>query len=144
LVAISLAFVSCDTPHRGHGVDIIDAPAGVSDVAAFVRETATRVTGEHRRLVVYVGASWCEPCQEIHAAAAAHQLDADFPDLTLLAFDLDRDADALKHAGYDSPLIPLFALPRADGNASDRREYGGVKKGDNVALLKSKLVRLLE
>ena len=144
MVAISLALASCDTPHRGHGVDILEAPSGVTDVAAFVKETAARVSGEHRRLVVYVGASWCEPCQAIHAAAVAHQLDADFPDLTLLAFDLDRDAEALKHAGYDSPLIPLFALPLADGNASDRREFGGVKKGDNVALLKGKLARLLE
>jgi thiol-disulfide isomerase/thioredoxin len=144
-VTISLALASCDPRYARHrGVDIIEAPADVSDVAGLVRDTATRIAPEHRRLVVYVGATWCEPCQQIHAAALAHQLDDDLPDLTLLAFDLDHNADALKRAGYDSPLIPLFAVPLANGNASDRREYGGVKQGDNVALLKGKLVRLLD
>jgi thiol-disulfide isomerase/thioredoxin len=126
------------------GVELVDAPAGVTDVAALVRQTALDTDGHHRRLVVYVGASWCEPCQQIHAAAAAHQLDADFPNLTLLQFDLDRDGKALEQAGYTSELIPLFAIPTADGRASAHRESGGVKVGDNVKLLTTKLHRLLD
>ena len=126
------------------GVELVDAPAGTTDVAAVVRHTALDTDARHRRLVVYVGASWCEPCQQIHAAAAAHQLDADFPTLTLLQFDLDRDAKALEQAGYSSDLIPLFALPGPDGRASARRESGGVKVGDNVKLLTAKLHRLLD
>jgi hypothetical protein len=142
----ALAAHACSSRGSGgvaSGVSIIEAPPGVTDVAALVRDTAARVAAADRRLVVYVGATWCEPCQQIHQAALAHQLDAVLPDLTLLAFDLDRDGPALKQAGYESPLIPLFALPLADGRASDRREYGGVHDGDNVTLLTSKLVRLL-
>lgn len=126
------------------GVVLVDAPPGVTDVAALVRQTALDTDAHHRRLVVYVGASWCELCQQIHAAAAAHQLDGDFPTLTLLQFDLDRDGKALEQAGYTSELIPLFALPMADGRASARRESGGVKVGDNVKLLTAKLHRLLD
>jgi thiol-disulfide isomerase/thioredoxin len=144
LAALVIAFAShACAPHRGHGVEIVEAPPGVTDVAELVRKTAERVSAADRRLVVYVSATWCEPCQQIHAAALAHQLDAEFPDLTLLAFDLDRDAEALKQAGYESPLIPLFALPLADGHASERREFGGVHQGDNVKLLSDKLSRLL-
>ena len=98
----------------------------------------------HRRLVVYVGATWCEPCNQIHEAITSHRLDAELPDLTLLAFDLDRDDAALERAGYGSPLIPLFALPAGDGRAGLRREYGGQKDVDNVPLLTAKLHRLLD
>jgi thiol-disulfide isomerase/thioredoxin len=143
VLAVALAAAACSSHARVAGVEIIEAPPGVTDVAAFVRNTAARVAAADRRLVVYVGATWCEPCQQIHAAALAHQLDAELPDLTLLAFDQDRDGAALQQAGYDSPLIPLFALPLADGRAGDRREFGGVHDGDNVTLLKGKLVRLL-
>lgn len=123
----------------GAGVQIVAAPAGVTDAAAVVRATADRAAGAHRRLVVYVGATWCEPCQQIHAAIEAHQLDAAFPDLTLLEFDADRDGTALDAAGYTSPLIPLFAIPAADGRAGSRKVFGGKHDGDNVKLLTEKL-----
>jgi thiol-disulfide isomerase/thioredoxin len=126
------------------GVELIDAPAGVADVASLVRVTALQLAVRHRRLVVYVGATWCEPCQQIHAAIAAHQLDATFPDLSLLVFDFDRDEPALDKAGYTSPFIPLFALPAPDGRASERREFGGKHAVDNVPLLTGKLRRLLD
>ena len=136
---------------QGHGpsvpppdhVELIEAPAGTKDVPALVRTTLAGTQAAHRRLIVYVGATWCEPCQQIHAAVLAHQLDAAFPDLTLLAFDLDRDGQALEAAGYDSPLIPLFDLPAPDGRAGPRREYGGKHGIDNVQLLTAKLHHLL-
>jgi len=127
----------------GH-VDFVDAPAGTADVAALVHDKLAEMQAAHRRLVVYVGAAWCEPCQQIHTAIASHRLDADFPDLTLLAFDLDRDGPALERAGYSSELIPLFAIPGADGHAGPKREFGGKKDIDNVPLLMGKLHRLLD
>ena len=127
----------------GH-VDIVDAPAGTADVAALVKQQQQELTAAHRRLVVYVGAAWCEPCQQIHAAIVSHRLDTEFPDLTLLAFDLDRDGAALDRAGYSSSLIPLFAIPDADGRGGRKREFGGRKDIDNVPLLTGKLHRLLD
>ncbi len=126
------------------GVEVIEAPSDTIDVAALVRTTAAAVTAQHRRLFVYVGATWCEPCQQIHAAIEAHRLDAAFPDLTLLEFDLDRDGSYLTAAGYDSPLIPLFAIPAADGTSSPRRVYGGQHDADNVKLLTGKLHSIYE
>jgi thiol-disulfide isomerase/thioredoxin len=123
------------------GVEYIDAPEG-ADVGKLVQQTASAHAG--RRLVVYVGASWCEPCQEIHHAIEQHKLDAEFPDLTLLAFDLDRDGSRLSLDGYDSELIPLFALPGPDGRASGKKEFGGKKGVDNVPLLTAKLHHLLD
>jgi len=139
--------LACDTPvpaPPARGVELIEAPAGTGDVAALVRSTAQQLGARHRRLVVYVGATWCEPCQQIHAAIAAHQLDAVFPDLSLLVFDFDRDGAALAKAGYISDLIPLFALPGDDGQAGSRREFGGKHGVDNVPLLTDKLHRLLD
>jgi thiol-disulfide isomerase/thioredoxin len=144
VLALAVACQSAQPADAPAGaVELIEAPAGVADVAALVRVTAEQLAARHRRLLVYVGATWCEPCQQIHAAIAAHELDAIFPDLSLLAFDADRDGPALTKAGYESPLIPLFALPEPDGRASARREYGGRHAVDNVPLLTAKLHRLL-
>ncbi|HUJ59132.1 MAG TPA: thioredoxin family protein [Kofleriaceae bacterium] len=145
-LALALALcVACNQaaapPAPGH-VDLIDAPAGTKDVAALVRDTAQRLAAQHRRLVVYVGATWCEPCRQIHDAIIAHRLDTTFPDLSLLVFDLDRDGDALAQAGYQSELIPLFALPGPDGRAT-KMASGGKKGIDNVGLLTEKLRQLL-
>jgi hypothetical protein len=143
-LVLLFALVACQNTASHSAVEIVEAPAGTTDVAALVRQTAQRTQAEHRRLLVYVGATWCEPCQQIHAAILAHQLDTTFPDLTLLAFDLDRDGTALEKAGYTSELIPLFAVPGSDGRATGRKEFGGKHAVDNVPLLTDKLHRLLD
>ena len=150
LAVLALACVAAcraDTPLPApppKGVELVDAPMDTRDVAALVRTTAARVAAQHRRLVVYVGATWCEPCQQFHAAAAAHELDRELPDVTFLVFDFDRDELALNAAGYTSQLIPLFALPGPDGRAGPKRVSGGMHGIDNVPLLTRKLHALLD
>lgn len=96
-----------------------------------------------RDVVVYVGASWCEPCTRFHDAVASGALDATFPTLTLLEFDLDRDRAALEAAGYGSRMIPLFAIPGPDGRGTDRRIQGGVKGEGAVDNIVPRLRELL-
>ena len=50
---------------------------------------------------------------------------------------------ALAGAGYHSNLIPLFAVPRADGRASGKQIEGVFKDGDAVAQLVPRLTELL-
>jgi hypothetical protein len=90
-----------------------------------------------------VGAKWCEPCQNFHKAAAKGDLDGEFPDLTLLEFDLDEDRDRLATAGYVSQFIPLFAMPGPDGRASDKKFEGSVKGDGAVANIAPRLRSLL-
>jgi hypothetical protein len=123
-------------------VHTLQAPA-TGDVRDVVRQAVSEAASEHRRIVVYVGAGWCEPCQQFHNAAAAGSLDAIFPDLTLLEFDLDRDRERLNQAGYASKYIPLFALPGADGSASGRQVEGGIKGDAAVAFMAPRLKDLL-
>jgi hypothetical protein len=124
------------------GVRISAAPA-TGEVEPIVREEIARAAAERRRLVVYVGAEWCEPCQRFHGAAQAGQLDATFPDLTLLEFDLDRDGTRLQSAGYASKYIPLFALPSPDGRGSGKQVEGGIKGEGAVAYMTPRLKELL-
>ncbi len=93
--------------------------------------------------MVYVGAKWCEPCQSFHKAAAKGELDGEFPDLTLLEFDLDEDRDRLATAGYVSQYIPLFAMPASDGRASEKKFEGSVKGDGAVANIAPRLRSLL-
>jgi hypothetical protein len=109
------------------GVHWTQAPAGVTDAAPAIREALTRASADGRALLVYVGATWCEPCQRFHHAVDQGELDSAFPRLSILAFDADRDHEALAAAGYFSRLIPLFAVPKSDGSSSGKQIEGSVK-----------------
>lgn len=118
---------------------LVPAPAG-GTVAEVV--TAELGVGD-TQLVVYVGASWCEPCVAFHDALLAGQLDADLPGVRFLEFDLDRDKARLEADGYTSRYVPLFALPGPDGRASGRQIQGGVKGAGAAANLVQRLQPLL-
>jgi thiol-disulfide isomerase/thioredoxin len=124
------------------GVRIVHAGAG-SDAARVVRDEREKAKSDGRDLVVYVGATWCEPCQSFHKAAAKGELDGEFPDLTLLEFDLDEDRDRLSAAGYVGQYIPLFAMPDATGRASDKKFEGSVKGSGAVANIAPRLRKIL-
>jgi hypothetical protein len=145
VLVCSLAAVACarkDVPAPSPHVRMTPAPSD-GDVEPIVREELARAAVDKRRLVVYVGASWCEPCQRFHGAAQSGQLDTMFPDLTLLEFDLDRDGKRLTSAGYVSKFIPLFALPAADGRASGKQVDGGIKGEGAIAYMTTRLQALL-
>jgi thiol-disulfide isomerase/thioredoxin len=137
---------SAASPVTTARVRVVEAPAS-GDVQPIVRDAvaAARAPAGHPDavLLVYVGATWCEPCQRFHRAAARGDLDATFPGLTLLEFDLDRDRERLAAAGYTSKLIPLFALPAADGAASGKQVEGGIKGDGAVAFIVPRLKGLL-
>jgi thiol-disulfide isomerase/thioredoxin len=124
------------------GIRIVKAAAD-PDAAHLIRAEREKAAGDGRRLIVYVGAKWCEPCQRFHHAAERGELDDAFPDLTVLEFDLDEDRDRIVRAGYGSKLIPLFVLPGDDGRASERRFEGGVKGDGAVSNIIPRLRGLL-
>ena len=113
------------------------------EIAAILREARGRAKAEGRELIVYVGATWCEPCQRFHKAANRGELDAVFPNLTLLEFDLDRDRDRLAVAGYTMQMIPYFGVPGPDGRASDRHMEGSIKGDGAVSEIAPRLRALV-
>jgi thiol-disulfide isomerase/thioredoxin len=123
-------------------LELVDAPV-TGDVAPLIAHERQRAVEDGRQLLVYVGASWCEPCQHFHEAAVAGQLDAAFGQLRVLVFDADRDDPALERAGYRSQMIPLFALPRPDGTASGKQFAGSIKGDGAVADITPRLQALL-
>jgi hypothetical protein len=156
LLCASIALAGCrtsagtpDEPSAGasdhaaipDGPRFVPAPPG--DVPAVVRAARDHAEADGRRLIVYEGAPWCEPCQHFHEAVAHGELDTAFPRLTLLEFDADRDRDRLVAAGYGSQYIPLFALPGKDGRAAGPKAAGGIKGDGVVPYLSKKLADLL-
>jgi hypothetical protein len=107
--------------------EFVRGPSGGAAIAPFVAAEVKAARTSGRGVLVYVGATWCEPCERFHRAAKAGELDALLGGLRLLEFDLDADRTALEGAGYASRLIPLFAVPNDDGTASPRRIEGSVK-----------------
>lgn len=129
-------------PARSHAPEFVLAPDS-GDVMELVLAELDRARADERLLLVYVGASWCEPCQYFHHAVEDGTLDDSLADVRLLEFDLDRDRDRLTAAGYSSRMIPLFVVPAPDGLAGPRRTEGGVKGPAAVDHLRERLVPLL-
>lgn len=151
-VAVSLVLASltaCTAPAEerpappsGPRVRFVPAPEG--DVPALVRSFAADARRDGRAPLVYVGATWCEPCRYFHRAAERGELDPSLPRLALLEFDLDRDAARLAAAGYASRMIPLFVVPGDDGRATARRIEGSIHGPGSPAEITPRLRALLE
>jgi hypothetical protein len=122
---------------------LVAHPPPDGEVATIVRGELTKAQPAGRRLVVYEGATWCEPCQRFHRAVERGELDATFPGLTILEFDSDHDSERLATAGYAPRYLPMFALPAPDGTASGQQVEGGVKGEGAVSVVSGKLRQLL-
>lgn len=132
---------ACKAPVR---FDWVDAPkTSALAVAGFVASEQARAARDGHVLLVYVGASWCEPCRYFHDAALNHELDAEFSTLRIIAFDADVHQAGLAEAGYSTRLIPSFAIPGASGRASGRHIEGSVKGPGAVAEITPRLRALL-
>jgi thiol-disulfide isomerase/thioredoxin len=119
--------------------------SATGDLAAEVSGALSAASAQGRTVIVYVGATWCEPCQRFHHAVEQGELNsvASLAHVRFLDFDLDRDRERLAAAGYQSKYIPLFALPGPDGRASGKQVEGGIKGDGAVAYMVPRLTALL-
>lgn len=107
----------------------------------FVQQHVEEAEASGKRVLVYVGATWCEPCQRFHKALASGQLDEVLAGTRFIEFDSDRDGGELRQAGYGSNYIPLFSVPDPNGHSSGRSIEGSIK-GD-AAVQRDLVPRLL-
>jgi len=119
-------------------VEWVHVPVGM-DPTSFVKSELDRAKQDKKRLLVYVGATWCEPCQRFHKAAEAGELDTVFPDLRFVDLDNDADASIITELGCGSKMIPLFAIPDASGHCTERRVEGGIKGDGAVGYISPRL-----
>lgn len=142
--AVSIAFGCRSDPRpTAVGPRLEFVAAGEGPVDRVVTASAKQAAVEGRYLVVYVGATWCEPCRRFHEAATNGSLDRELPPARFLEFDLDRDGERLREAGYHSEYVPLFALPGPDGRASGRAMEGSIKGPGAPAEIAPRLRALL-
>jgi thiol-disulfide isomerase/thioredoxin len=147
-VALASLLIACTTPTpppaRDEGPLVRFVPAGEGDVPALAQAFAREARAEGRAPLVYVGATWCEPCRYFHAAAENGELDPELPRLALLEFDRDRDGARLDAAGYSSRMIPLFVVPGDDGRATSRRIEGSIHGPGSPAEITPRLRAMIE
>ena len=113
-------------------------------IEPWVQEQVELADAAQLRVLVYVGASWCEPCQRFHEAVERGELNGTLNGLRFLEFDQDQDAAALKTAGYLYQYIPVLALPDPDGRNHGKMISGSIKgsraiQGDLVPRLQALL-----
>ena len=119
------------------------APKGIEDMAAFVRLRMAHAQKQQRQLVVYVGATWCEPCRRFHDAVVSGKLDATFPNVRFLEFDADIHEQQIIAAGYASKYIPLFSVPEATGRGNGNHIMGAIKGDGAIQHIVPRLKALL-
>jgi thiol-disulfide isomerase/thioredoxin len=141
LFVFGLAGCGTPTPPAPKKIEWVTAPSG--PVAPIVKSEEARAQREGRRVLVYVGATWCEPCRRFHEAVKSGQLDEQFGQLRFVEFDLDRDNERLAEAGYMPKMIPLLAVPDAEGLATAHRMEGSIKGAGAVAQMAPRLRALL-
>ena len=120
--AAAPATPAASSPHAR--VHMLEA-AEDSDALSLVRSKRLEAKAQGRVLVVYVSATWCEPCKRLKAELESGRLDERLANVTLLAFDADRDGDRLGAAGYSYRFVPFVALPGADGHPVDSQQATG-------------------
>jgi thiol:disulfide interchange protein len=98
----------------------------------FVQQHVEEADAQGMRVLVYVGATWCEPCQVFHRALASGELDEALAGTKFVEFDADRDRAELRAAGYAFQYIPSFSVPDHSGHASGRGIEGSIKGADAV------------
>lgn len=115
---------AANEPLEGAGPRVVVATQD-SDAISLIRTERLKAKAAGRVLVVYVSATWCEPCKRFKEELRSGRLDARLAKVTLLAFDADADIDRLGAAGYTFRFVPFVALPGADGRAADTVEATG-------------------
>lgn len=115
----------------------------IEAVATTIADARAAAEAADRRFLVYIGASWCEPCAYFHDAAAARELDEALGGLDLLEFDFDVHGKQLDALGYAGRLIPRFSFADPDGNAAGPKIEGGIKGPAAVDQLRPRLEKLL-
>jgi thiol:disulfide interchange protein len=98
----------------------------------FVQQHVEEAHASGKRVLVYVGAAWCEPCKRFHRALASGELDQALAGTKFVEFDADKDRVELHAAGYASKYIPLFSVPDHSGHASGRAIEGSIEDADAV------------
>lgn len=126
--------------------EIVMLPAGVTSGRDFVRRELSRAQSDGRTLVIYVGATWCEPCQRFHSAVKSGELDRELAGVRFLELDHDDHAALLGDGDMAcaSKLIPLFVRPNDDGSCGARRVEGAIKGDGAVRFILPKLRAILD
>jgi thiol-disulfide isomerase/thioredoxin len=122
------ALASTDPSPASHAPpSFLRYPRQGSAIEPWVQEQVELADATHERVLVYVGATWCEPCRRFHEAVQRGELNGTLNGLRFLEFDQDQDAPALKTAGYAYEFIPVLALPDPDGRNHGRMISGSIK-----------------
>ena len=130
-------------PAERGGPALIMAPAQ-GEVPELVLAELEQAKQHGQQLLVYVGASWCEPCQVFLDALKANELPPHFDDLRFLKFDHDNDESRLDEAGFGGKMIPRFVVPAPDGSATERRFEGSTKGPEAITNIVPRLEGILD
>jgi thiol-disulfide isomerase/thioredoxin len=127
---------------KARGVELVNAPSG--DVADLIRAGRAEAKAHGRKMLVYIGATWCEPCQRFHQAAERGELDDKFPTLSLLVFDLDADRSRLSAALFGPGYVPYFGVPDEQGHGTSNALAGSIKGEGAVDNIAPRLAELVQ
>lgn len=94
-----------------------DLPDG-SDVSAGLRGAVGEAERAGLKPVLYLGATWCQPCVAYERALFHPEMVAAHANVLLVKADFDRHGSALEAAGFVASGVPFWChLDREGGNS---------------------------
>ena len=101
-------------------------------LAASVKGEVAKALAAGKKPVVYIGATWCPPCQAIKRYKSDPQMAAAFAGTHIIELDVDDwTAPDLAALGYKAASVPVFIAVDKDGKAKGPTIDGGAW-GDNI------------
>jgi thiol-disulfide isomerase/thioredoxin len=125
-------------------VAVVKATPGDGPLAPYISAAVGRAANEGARTIVYVGATWCDPCRRFKDSLAQGKLNGALRGIRFLEFDKDKHGDQLDAAGYQSQYIPLFAVPADDGRHSGKHIEGSINGPGATGNIVPRLMKLLQ
>jgi hypothetical protein len=117
-------------PTVGHGFVLIEVNPTDGPLPAALQREAGKATQQHLKPFVYIGATWCAPCNAIkHNLDKPIMIDA-FKGTYIMKLDFDAWEDKLPGAGLQHEAVPVFFALDASGKPTGRMIDGGAWGND--------------
>lgn len=101
-------------------------------LATLVEAEVAKAEATGKKHVVYIGATWCPPCQAIKKYKSDPQMVTAFAGTHVIELDVDDwTAPDLTALGYKASSVPVFIAVDKDGKAKGPTIDGGAW-GDNI------------
>jgi hypothetical protein len=147
LCLVTLAAVGCQSrpsptqpPAGARGFELDEVAPG-RPLAVVLSDGAAKAKAKGLRPFLYIGATWCQPCQKLHRSLDDERMVDAFRGTYVIHLDLDAWERELPSVGLRVAQVPVFFQLDAQGKPTGKSLDGGAWNEDVPAEMAPPLKR---